>query len=333
MGETLVMPHDDPVAPLLSVENLSVAFRGEHGVVRALDSVNLEVRAGETLAVVGESGSGKSVTALSILGLLADNGRVESGRILFEGRDLLSLAPDALRAIRGRHISMIFQEPMSSLNPVLTIGRQVAEPIWLHEGKPWDQALDRAAELLNMVSIPDARERLGQYPHHFSGGMRQRVMIAMALACRPRLIIADEPTTALDVTVQAQILELLKNLTRDTGAALILITHDLGIVARYAQRVAVMYAGRIVESADARTLYSNPQHPYTRGLLASVPSLTGTPGARLFTIAGHPPDLARLPPGCAFAPRCPHAHAACTGSVPVLEPVAPGHLRACIGHD
>jgi oligopeptide transport system ATP-binding protein len=333
MAEARITRTSEAAEPLLAVRNLSVAFRGERGVVRAIDAIDLEIRAGETLAIVGESGSGKSVTALSILGLLADNARVQSGRILFEGRDLLTLAPAAMRAIRGRSISMIFQEPMSSLNPVLTIGRQVAEPIWLHEGKPWGEALDRAGELLTRVSIPDARERLGQYPHHFSGGMRQRVMIAMALACQPRLIIADEPTTALDVTVQAQILELLKNLTRDTGAALILITHDLGVVARYAQRVAVMYAGRIVETADARALYSNPQHPYTRGLLASVPSLTGTPGARLATISGQPPDLARLPPGCAFSPRCPHAHDACTHAAPVLEAIGPGHFRACFGHD
>ncbi|MEQ8858015.1 MAG: ABC transporter ATP-binding protein [Pseudomonadales bacterium] len=333
-------------APLLSVEDLSVSFRSDRGTVRAVDRVSLHVHRGETLAVVGESGSGKSVTALSILGLLGDNARIDSGRVCFEGEDLLTLGADAVRRIRGDRISMIFQEPMSSLNPVLTIGRQVAEPLWLHRGLSWAEAYDRAEELLNRVSIPDARERLDQYPHHFSGGMRQRVMIAMALACEPRLIIADEPTTALDVTVQAQILELLKNLTRDSGAALILITHDLGVVARYAERVAVMYAGRIVETAPAKQLYRDPQHPYTQGLMASVPSLTGTPGARLATIPGQPPDLARLPPGCAFAPRCPHARDACRSAPPPLEIVAAAapapapapvaeaeaHWRACYGY-
>jgi oligopeptide transport system ATP-binding protein len=318
--------------PLLSVENLSVTFRTERGLVRAVDAASLHVHAGETLALVGESGSGKSVTALSILGLLGDNARIDGGRVLFEGRDLLTLDGASLRAIRGDRISMIFQEPMSSLNPVLTIGKQVAEPIRLHRGRSWKEALDQAAELLNRVSIPDARERLSQYPHHFSGGMRQRVMIAMALACEPRLIIADEPTTALDVTVQAQILELLKNLTRETGAALILITHDLGVVARYARRVAVMYGGRIVETASAGALYAHPMHPYTQGLMASVPSLTGTPGARLSTIPGQPPDLAHLPPGCAFAPRCPHARAECRAAAPALEPVADEHWRACFGY-
>ena len=323
--------------PLLRVDGLSVSFRTERGLVRAVDAVDLHVHAGETLAIVGESGSGKSVTALSILGLLGDNARVDQGRILFDGQDLLTLDNAALRDIRGRRIAMIFQEPMSSLNPVLTIGKQVAEPIWLHEKLSWDAARERAVDLLAQVAIPDARDRLDQYPHHFSGGMRQRVMIAMALACQPKIIIADEPTTALDVTVQAQILELLKELTRATGAALILITHDLGVVARYAQRVAVMYAGRIVETAPARALYGNPQHPYTQGLMASVPSLTGTPGARLSTIAGQPPDLAHLPPGCAFAPRCPHARDACRQAPPRLEALpgsaaADAHWRACFGH-
>jgi oligopeptide transport system ATP-binding protein len=326
------------VQPLLDVEALSVTFRSERGPVRAVDGASFRVNAGETLAIVGESGSGKSVTALSLLGLLGDNARVDSGRILFEGRDLLSLNQEQLRGIRGDRISMIFQEPMSSLNPVLTIGKQVAEPLWLHRGCSWPEALEQAEELLSRVSIPDARDRLAQYPHHFSGGMRQRVMIAMALACSPRLIIADEPTTALDVTVQAQILELLKNLTRETGAALILITHDLGLVARYAERVAVMYAGRIVETATARALYAQPRHPYTRGLMASVPSLTGTPGARLATIPGQPPDSAALPPGCAFAPRCPHAREVCGQAAPPLELVgqpspATDHWWACYGYD
>ena len=294
-------------ARLLDIEDLSVSFRTDRGTVRAVQGVSLEVSAGETLAIVGESGSGKSVTALSILRLLGDAGSVDGGRIVFDGRDLLTLDDDAIRDIRGDRIAMIFQEPMSSLNPVLTVGKQVAEPIRLHRRVPWREAYARAAELLERVRIPDAAHRLGDYPHHFSGGMRQRVMIAMALACQPRLIIADEPTTALDVTVQAQILALLKELTREADSALILITHDLGVVARYADRVAVMYAGRIVETAPAGTLYAAPAHPYTEGLMASIPGVDGAIGARLRTIEGQPPDLAGLPPGCPFAPRCQHA--------------------------
>jgi oligopeptide transport system ATP-binding protein len=331
MSEAMAQAHS--TAPLLNVEDLSVTFRTDRGLVRAVDSASLHVARGETLAIVGESGSGKSVTALSILGLIGDNGRVDSGRILFEGVDLLTLSAPELRAIRGHHIAMIFQEPMSSLNPSLTIGKQVAEPIQLHHRVSWREALDRAEALLTKVSISDARDRLSSYPHHFSGGMRQRVMIAMALACQPRLIIADEPTTALDVTVQAQILALLKNLTQEMHSALILITHDLGVVARYADRVAVMYGGRIVETAPARELYANPQHPYTMGLMASVPALDGKPGARLQTIPGQPPDLASLPPGCAFSPRCKHARERCFKARPVLELVGARHSRACFGYD
>ena len=315
--------------PLLAIEDLSVSFRTDRGIVRAVQGVSLQVRGGETLAIVGESGSGKSVTALSILRLLGDAAAVDSGRILFDGEDLLELSEDAIRGIRGDRIAMIFQEPMSSLNPVLTIGKQVAEPIRLHRGLSWEEAYARAAELLQRVRIPDAEGRLTDYPHHFSGGMRQRVMIAMALACRPRLIIADEPTTALDVTVQAQILALLKELTREADSALILITHDLGVVARYADRVAVMYAGRIVETASARTLYAQPGHPYTEGLMASIPGIEGEIGARLPTIEGQPPDLARLPPGCSFAPRCRFALDACIASSPPLEAVGEHHYRAC----
>ena len=315
--------------PLLAIEDLSVSFRTDRGIVRAVQGVSLQVRGGETLAIVGESGSGKSVTALSILRLLGDAAAVDSGRILFDGEDLLELSEDAIRGIRGDRIAMIFQEPMSSLNPVLTIGKQVAEPIRLHRGLSWKEAYARAAELLQRVRIPDAEGRLTDYPHHFSGGMRQRVMIAMALACRPRLIIADEPTTALDVTVQAQILALLKELTREADSALILITHDLGVVARYADRVAVMYAGRIVETASARTLYAQPGHPYTEGLMASIPGIEGEIGARLPTIEGQPPDLARLPPGCSFAPRCRFAFDACIASSPPLEAVGEHHYRAC----
>ncbi len=319
--------------PLLRVSNLSVSFATDRGTVRAVDSSNLAVDAGETLAIVGESGSGKSVTALAIMGLLGDAAQVEGDGIFFGGDNLLEYSAEQLREIRGNRIAMIFQEPMSSLNPVLTIGRQVAEPIWLHRDASWPEALKQAGELLDRVSIPDAHKRLGDYPHHFSGGMRQRVMIAMALACQPKLIIADEPTTALDVTVQAQILELLKNLTRELDSALILITHDLGVVARYAERVAVMYAGRIVEEATARELYRNPRHPYTRGLLASMPSLDSVPGEKLKSIAGQPPDLANAPPGCAFAPRCEFARDECRATSPPLEQIAVGHSKACFGFD
>ncbi|MBD3647591.1 MAG: ABC transporter ATP-binding protein [Pseudomonadales bacterium] len=318
---------------LLTVNNLSVSFHTDRGRVRAVDDVSLHVEKGETLAIVGESGSGKSVTALSILGLTGDAGRIDSGEILFEGKDLAKLDGRAIRDIRGDRIAMIFQEPMSSLNPVLTIGKQVAEPIWLHRNMPWPEAMERAGELLRRVSIPDAEHRLNDYPHHFSGGMRQRVMIAMALACEPELIIADEPTTALDVTVQAQILSLLKHLTQEMHSSLILITHDLGVVARYADRVAVMYGGRIVETASARELYGNPHHPYTEGLMASVPTLDGNPGEPLKTIAGQPPDLANLPGGCAFAPRCRYARDECRASKPPLESVAEDHLRACFGYE
>ena len=316
-------------APLLDIEDLSVSFRTDRGIVRAVQGVSLNVRAGETLAIVGESGSGKSVTALSILRLLGDAGVIDAGSIRFDGKDLLALDDEAIRDIRGDRIAMIFQEPMSSLNPVLTVGKQVAEPIRLHRNVPWREAYARAAELLERVRIPDAAHRLDDYPHHFSGGMRQRVMIAMALACRPRLIIADEPTTALDVTVQAQILALLKELTREADSALILITHDLGVVARYADRVAVMYAGRIVETATARTLYAAPAHPYTEGLMASIPGIDGEIGTRLPTIDGQPPDLARLPPGCPFAPRCGHVFEACLRAPPPLERVGDEHYRAC----
>ena len=300
------------MSPLLAISDLSVTFVTERGQVQALDGVSLSLNAGETLAVVGESGSGKSVTALSILGLLGDSGSVSDGSIEFDGEDLTKVSVQRLREIRGNQIAFIFQEPMSSLNPVLTIGTQVAEPIWLHHKKSWSEAFEQAGELLQRVAIPDAVKRLEDYPHQFSGGMRQRVMIAMALACQPKLIIADEPTTALDVTVQAQILSLLKNLTKEANSSLILITHDLGVVARYADKVAVMYGGRVVETAYATELYKNPQHPYTEGLMASIPKLDGDPGSRLYTIEGQPPDLSNLPSGCSFNPRCPHAQDKCT---------------------
>jgi oligopeptide transport system ATP-binding protein len=318
-------------APLLQVRHLSTRFRTERGTVTAVDDVSFDVAAGETLALVGESGSGKSVTAMSLLRLIPNPpGQITGGEILFEGQDLLKLSEEEMRAVRGNRIAMIFQEPMSSLNPALTVGLQIAEPMNVHQGKGWKQALSAAKDLLDRVRIPDAASRVNAYPHQYSGGQRQRAMIAMALACKPKLIVADEPTTALDVTVQAQILDLLKELTRETQAALILITHDLGVVARYADRVAVMYGGRIVEQADARTLYKHPQHPYTRGLLASVPRLDGDASQRLVPIEGSPPDLAALPPGCAFAPRCKLASADCLQARPPLREVAPGHLGACL---
>ena len=317
--------------PLLSVRNLVTRFRTGRGTVTAVNNVSFDVAAGETLAIVGESGSGKSVTALSILRLIPDPpGHIESGQILFDGKDLLKMSDAEIRAVRGDRIAMIFQEPMSSLNPSLTVGMQVAEPINLHRKLPWRQALDKARELLGMVRMSDTASRVTAYPHQFSGGMRQRAMIAMALACEPQLIIADEPTTALDVTVQAQILDLLKDLADRTGSALVLITHDLGVVARYADRVVVMYAGRVVESAPAAKLYARPRHPYTQGLMASVPRLDGDTSARLVPIEGQPPDLARIPAGCAFAPRCRRASDACRSAAPPLREIEAGHQVACI---
>ena len=316
--------------PLLEVKNLTTRFHTERGDLTAVDDVSFSVAPGQTLAIVGESGSGKSVTAMSLMRLIPDPpGRIMGGQILFEGRDLLKLTDAQMREIRGNRIAMIFQEPMSSLNPSLTVGMQIAEPMNLHRKLSWTQAFEVAKSLLEKVRIPDAASRLKTWPHQYSGGMRQRTMIAMALACQPKLIIADEPTTALDVTVQAQILDLLKELTRETGAALILITHDLGVVARYADHVAVMYGGRIVEQTEAGALYANPRHPYTRGLLASIPRLDGSVGQRLVPIKGQPPDLARLPPGCAFAPRCQHADATCSARRPLLREVEPGHFSAC----
>ncbi|MBP8308394.1 MAG: ABC transporter ATP-binding protein [Burkholderiaceae bacterium] len=315
---------------LLSVRGLTTRFRTERGTVTAVDDVSFEVNSGETVAIVGESGSGKSVTALSILRLIPDPpGKIVSGEIIFDGTDLVKLDDKGIRAIRGDRIAMIFQEPMSSLNPSITVGRQIAEPVNLHRGTPWAKALDRARELLSLVRIPDAETRVSAYPHQFSGGMRQRAMIAMALACEPQLIIADEPTTALDVTVQAQILDLLQDLSRKARSALILITHDLGVVARYADRVIVMYGGRVVETAPAADLYARPSHPYTRGLMASIPRLDGDTGRRLVPIEGQPPDLSALPPGCAFAPRCRQAEARCRAERPALREIAPKHFKAC----
>lgn len=316
--------------PLLSVRDLTTRFRTDRGQVTAVDRVSFDVAAGETVAIVGESGSGKSVTAMSILRLIPDPpGRIESGEILFDGKDLLKLTDAGIRAVRGDRIAMIFQEPMSSLNPALTVGMQVAEPVNLHRGTGWRAALERAKELLGKVRMSDPESRVVAYPHQFSGGMRQRAMIAMALACEPKLIIADEPTTALDVTVQAQILDLIQELARAANSSVILITHDLGVVARYAQRVVVMYAGRVVETAPAAELYARPRHPYTRGLMASVPKLDGDTGRRLVPIEGQPPDLAALPPGCAFAPRCAHATDRCRDERPELRELGAQQRIAC----
>jgi oligopeptide transport system ATP-binding protein len=316
--------------PVLQVRGLTTRFRTERGELTAVDDVSFDVDRGETVAIVGESGSGKSVTALSILRLIpSPPGRIAAGQVLFEGDDLLKLDGRSIRNIRGNKIAMIFQEPMSSLNPALTVGIQVAEPIHEHHRTPWSAALKKATELISRVRIPDASSRLGSFPHQYSGGMRQRIMIAMSLGCTPSLIIADEPTTALDVTVQAQILDLLKQISKESGTALVIITHDLGVVARYADRVIVMYGGRVVETAPARDLYKSPRHPYTLGLMASVPRLDGDTSRRLIPIEGQPPDLAQLPPGCAFAPRCRIATERCRTERPPLEAVTPVHSKAC----
>jgi oligopeptide transport system ATP-binding protein len=317
--------------PLLEVKNLHTEFRTGAGTVRAVDGISYAVEQGETVAIVGESGSGKSVSALSILRLIADPpGRITAGEILFDGRDLLSLTDAEMREIRGRDIGMVFQEPMTSLNPVLTIGRQITEVLEAHHGADRTAAEKRALELLELVGIADAPRRLRQYPHQLSGGMRQRVMIAVALACNPKLIIADEPTTALDVTIQAQILELMKSLTVRLNVALIVITHNLGVVARYAHRVNVMYAGRIVESGVADAIYHDPRHPYTIALLKSVPRLDQPRRARLDPVEGQPPDLTRLDGGCSFRPRCRFAIEKCAQSIPPLDPAGEaGHFAAC----
>ncbi|WP_119421448.1 ABC transporter ATP-binding protein [Desertibaculum subflavum] len=319
--------------PLLEVDGLTTRFRTERGVVQAVDNVSFDLEEGETLAIVGESGSGKSVTAMSVLGLIPrPPGEITAGRVMFEGRDLLELSDEEMQEVRGDRIAMIFQEPMSSLNPALTIGLQVGEPLNRHRKMSWTESLKGAVGLLRKVQIPDPASRLQAYPHQFSGGMRQRVMIAMALACQPKLIIADEPTTALDVTVQAQILELLKNLTREFGSAMILITHDLGVVARYADRVCVMYAGRIVESGTAADIYGDPRHPYTLGLMASIPRLDEDTQRRLVPIEGQPPNLAALPPGCSFAPRCRYVTDRCRSERPALEAIAGRHMKACFAN-
>jgi len=320
---------------LLDVRGLRTHFHTSAGVIRAVDGVSWDVRKGETVALVGESGCGKSVSALSVMRLVsAPAGRIVDGEILFKGRNLLALSEEEMRRVRGREIGMIFQEPMTSLNPVLTIGRQLTETVETHLAMTSAQAQARAVELLSLVGIPEGARRLRQFPHQFSGGMRQRIMIAMALACDPALVLADEPTTALDVTIQAQILELMKSLSRRLGAAIMMITHNLGVVARYADRVNVMYAGKIVERGTAREIYANPRHPYTLGLLRSVPRLDEPRRAKLQPIPGQPPDLSRLPGGCSFAPRCAYAIDRCREEEPGLDPVAADHLSACwLGED
>jgi oligopeptide/dipeptide ABC transporter ATP-binding protein len=315
---------------LLDVRGLRTHFHTSGGVIRAVDGVSWDVRKGETVALVGESGCGKSVSALSVMRLVSrPAGRIEAGEILFKGRNLLALSEEEMRQVRGREIGMIFQEPMTSLNPVLTVGRQLTEPLEIHLNMNRAESQTRAVELLSLVGIPDGARRLRQFPHQFSGGMRQRIMIAMALACNPALILADEPTTALDVTIQAQILELMKSLSRRLGVAILMITHNLGVVARYADRVNVMYAGKIVERATAREIYANPRHPYTLGLLRSVPRLDEPRRAKLQPISGQPPDLSRLPAGCSFAPRCAYVIERCRHETPPLDPVTPDHLSAC----
>jgi peptide/nickel transport system ATP-binding protein len=320
--------------PLLEIENLKTHFFTRDGIVRAVDGVSLEVRSGETLAVVGESGCGKSVTFLSVMRLIASPpGRIVAGSVRFAGADLLALPEREMRALRGNEISMIFQEPMTSLNPVLTVGRQIGETLTLHQGLGSRAAEMRTVEMLRLVGIPEPARRVRQYPHELSGGMRQRVMIAMALACNPKLLIADEPTTALDVTVQAQILDLMRKLKAETGTAVVLITHSLGVVAEMAQRVVVMYAGKKVEEASVEALFERPRHPYTRALLGSVPrlgaSLTGRRKARLAEIPGVVPALKEAIAGCVFASRCAHAVARCREAYPPLEQKASGHWVAC----
>ncbi len=322
------------MATLLEIENLHTQFFTSAGTVRAVDGITYSVDEGETVAIVGESGCGKSVSALSVLRLIPDPpGRVVKGSIRFAGKDLLALSDAEIRDVRGREIAMVVQEPMTSLNPVLSIGRQLTETVIHHLGASPAAARARAVELLGLVGMSDAERRLRQYPHHLSGGMRQRVMIALSLSCDPKLIIADEPTTALDVTIQAQILELMRNLTKKLGVALIIITHNLGVVARYAERVIVMYAGKIVEMGTAEQIYHNPRHPYTIGLLGSVPRMDQHRGTRLIPIEGQPPDLSRLDDGCSYRPRCRWATEECAQSFPPLAELADGQRAACFHSD
>jgi len=324
-------------SPLLQIRNLKTYFYVRKGVVKAADGVTFRLQRGETLGVVGESGCGKSITALSIMRLISPPGRIVDGEILLKGKDILKIPSHLMRNIRGNEISMIFQEPMTSLNPVFTIGRQVSEAIMTHQNLGKKDALEKSIEMLELVGIASPEERVWDYPHQLSGGQRQRVMIAMALSCRPSLLIADEPTTALDVTIQAQILDLMLKLQQDQGTSAILITHDLGVIAEMAQRVAVMYAGNIVEEADVRTLFKRPLHPYTQGLLQSIPYLRKKgekrKGKKLHEIAGVVPSLLNLPPGCRFYPRCSAKNEKCRGENPQLGSVEEGHFVRCWLYD
>jgi oligopeptide transport system ATP-binding protein len=316
--------------PLLDVKNLKTQFFTQDGVVRAVDDVSFDIMPGETLGIVGESGCGKSITAMSIMRLIpTPPGKIVQGQIMFKGEDIITMSDEEIRHIRGNEIAMIFQDPMTSLNPVLSINRQLGETLELHMGMNKSQARRRAVELLEMVGIPEAEDRVNQYPHQFSGGMRQRVMIAMALSCNPSLLIADEPTTALDVTIQAQILDLMKTLQAEHNTAVMLITHDLGVVAGMSDRINVMYAGHVVESASAEELFANPRHPYTVGLLNSIPRLDSEVREKLDPIRGLPPDLIDLPDLCPFVPRCDYAREQCEQQNPPLLDVNAGHRAAC----
>jgi oligopeptide transport system ATP-binding protein len=314
---------------LLAIRSLSTEFHTDEGTVKAVNGVSLDLERGRTLGIVGESGSGKSVTSLSVMRLIPDPpGRITGGRVEFNGRDLLSLSDDDMRRVRGRRIAMVFQDPMTSLNPFMRVVDQLTEVTRLHLGHTSKQALDHAIRMLELVGIPDAQTRIRSYPHEFSGGMRQRVMIAGALSCQPELLIADEPTTALDVTTQAQILDLIRRLQRDSGTSVVLITHDLGVVAGMADEVIVMYAGMVFERAAAGDLFARPGNPYTRGLLRSVPS-PSTANRRLFQIPGNPPDMTRLPPGCPFSPRCDRVQEICRNEPPPFVQLAAGHHSLC----
>jgi oligopeptide transport system ATP-binding protein len=319
------------MAPLLEVKNLKTQFFTQDGVVKAVNGISYTLNQGETLGIVGESGSGKSVGVMSLMRLIpSPPGKIAGGEVLFEGRDLLKVSDDEIRSIRGNKIAMIFQDPMTSLNPVIPIGRQISEALELHLGMDKNQAKARTVQLLEMVGIPSAADRVGNYPHQFSGGMRQRVMIAMGLSCNPQLLIADEPTTALDVTIQAQITDLVNRLRQEIGMAIIWITHDLGVVAGLADRVLVMYAGIIVEEAPVIELYQNPRHPYTLGLLGSIPRLDEDRPVKLTSVEGLPPDLIDYPQGCPFYARCPYRIDPCLEQLPSLVSVGPGHKAACI---
>ena len=315
--------------PLLAVDNLKTQFFTQDGVVKAVNGVSFRLMPGETLGIVGESGCGKSITAMSLMRLIpTPPGKIVDGTVIFQGKDILKMSDEQIRSIRGNEIAMVFQDPMTSLNPVLTVNRQISESLELHKGMSKAESRARAVELLKMVGIPNAEQRVDQYPHQFSGGMRQRVMIAMALSCDPLLLIADEPTTALDVTIQAQILDLMRKLQQERGTAVILITHDLGVVAGMADRIQVMYAGTVAETADTYELFANPRHPYTLGLLKSIPRLDSVKG-KLDPIRGLPPDLIDLPDMCPFSPRCDYSEEVCERKAPMLREVTPGHRVTC----